>query len=147
MAYTRHGHHIPGTVALRDDRPVSIARCGGMAMCTICKTEATAYLASIVDTRTARREKMANGAPIEKRDFVAKAKETLMCYLDEYENGAEETTYEIFVVWFTKTLQNWKVMMITTLREEMYYEVTHDGNKKITYVDIYQKVENAIVPD
>lgn len=90
---------------------------------------------------------MANGAPIEKRDFVAKAKETLMCYLDEYENGAEETTYEIFVVWFTKTLQNWKVMMITTLREEMYYEVTHDGNKKITYVDIYQKVENAIVPD
>jgi len=108
-------------------------------MCTICKTEAEAYFSN--------RGEMANNAPIEKRDFVARAKQVLIQYLDEYENGADEATYEIFVVWFTKTLQNWKVMMITTLREEMYYEVTHDGNQKVTYVDTYQKVENAIVPD
>ena len=32
MAWTRHGHHIPGTVK-DDDRPEKVARCGGPRMC------------------------------------------------------------------------------------------------------------------
>lgn len=145
MAYTSHGHHIPGIIQLGlADRPASVARCGGVIRCKTCMAEADARTDSTV---MVRKDHMANGAPIEKRDFVAWAKQVLMEYLDEHENGAEETTYEIYVVWFTKALQNWKVMMITTLLEDMYYEVTHDGNKKVTYVDSYQKVENAIVPD
>lgn len=41
--YTRHGHHIPGTV-LTDKRPVQVARCGGPKICTDCSIDAAKIL-------------------------------------------------------------------------------------------------------
>ena len=42
MAYTSHGHHIPGTI---DDhqRPEKIARCGGPMLCKVCSKQASMY--------------------------------------------------------------------------------------------------------
>lgn len=38
MAYTRHGHHIPGSV---DDGVARMkARCGGVRLCSLCKQDA-----------------------------------------------------------------------------------------------------------
>lgn len=39
MAWTAHGHHIAGTVK-GDDRPASVARCGGPGLCKQCSQEA-----------------------------------------------------------------------------------------------------------
>ena len=38
MTYTSHGHHIPGTVL--DEKPKSVARCGGIGLCGVCSTQA-----------------------------------------------------------------------------------------------------------
>lgn len=38
MTYTSHGHHIPGTIMA--ERPTSVARCGGPALCKQCGREA-----------------------------------------------------------------------------------------------------------
>ena len=38
MAYTKHGHHMPGTSL--DGRPRQVARCGGIALCRECNTDA-----------------------------------------------------------------------------------------------------------
>ena len=54
---------------------------------------------------------------------------------------------EVYVVWFAKTLQNWKALVSTTLPDGMYYEVTHNGDKKETYIDAYKKFQNVVVPD
>ena len=54
---------------------------------------------------------------------------------------------EIYVVWFSKTLQNWKALLSTTLPDGMYYEVTHNGDAKETYIDAYKKFENVCIPD
>lgn len=54
---------------------------------------------------------------------------------------------EIYVVWFSKTLQNWKALLSTTLPDGMYYEVTHNGDKGETYIDVYKKFDNVAVPD
>lgn len=54
---------------------------------------------------------------------------------------------EVFVVWFSKTLENWKALIGTTLNDRKYYEVTHNGAKKETYVDVYVKVDNVVFPD
>ncbi len=54
---------------------------------------------------------------------------------------------DVYVVWFSKTLQNWKVLISTTLPDGMYYEVTHNGDKKETYVDAYKKFNNVVVAD
>lgn len=54
---------------------------------------------------------------------------------------------EVYVVWFSKTLQNWKAMISTTLPDGMYYEVTYNGDKAETYIDAYKKFDNVRVKD
>lgn len=54
---------------------------------------------------------------------------------------------EVYVVWFSKTLQNWKCLISTTLPDGMYYEVTHDGDKNQTYVDAYKKWNNVSISE
>lgn len=39
MAFTAHGHHIPGTI-LDETRPEKVMRCGGVSHCKDCKREA-----------------------------------------------------------------------------------------------------------
>jgi len=54
---------------------------------------------------------------------------------------------DVYVVWFAKTLQNWKALVSTTLPDGMYYEVTYNGDKLETYIDAYKKFENIVVKD
>lgn len=54
---------------------------------------------------------------------------------------------DVYIVWFCKTLQNWKALLSTNLPDGMYYEVTYDGDKKQTYIDAYKKFRNVCVPD
>ncbi len=54
---------------------------------------------------------------------------------------------EVEIVWFSYVMGNWKAMVITTLPDNMYYEVTHNAAKAETYVDAYMKFDNVSVPD
>lgn len=54
---------------------------------------------------------------------------------------------KVYVVWFAKTLQNWKALVSTTIPDGMYYEVTYNGDKKEAYIDAYKKFDNVAVPD
>ena len=51
---------------------------------------------------------------------------------------------DIYVVWFCNTLQNWKALVSTNVKDNRYYEVTHDGDKQRTYVDEYGKKSNVV---
>jgi hypothetical protein len=55
--------------------------------------------------------------------------------------------HEIYVVWFSKTLQNWKALLSTSRNDGLYFEVTYDGAKKQAYVDSYIKIANSCVTD
>lgn len=57
------------------------------------------------------------------------------------------TKQDVFVVWFCKTLQNWKVLLATTKRDGLYFEVTYNGDEKEAYLDVYKKLENYRIPD
>jgi hypothetical protein len=54
---------------------------------------------------------------------------------------------EVYVVWFAKTLQNWKALLSTTLPDGMYYEITYNGDNAESYIDVYRKFDNVCVPD
>lgn len=54
---------------------------------------------------------------------------------------------DVYVVWFCRTLQNWKAMLSTTFPDGMYYEVTYDGDRHVSYVDSYKKWNNVAVYD
>lgn len=57
-------------------------------------------------------------------------------------DNVQITLDNVFIVWFCKTLQNWKALVSTTLPDGMYYEVTYNGDKKEVYLDAYKKFEN-----
>jgi hypothetical protein len=58
-----------------------------------------------------------------------------------------EVEFAVFIVWFSKTLQNWKALVSTTLPDLTYYEVTYDGDRGRTYLDVYRKIQNITVMD
>lgn len=49
---------------------------------------------------------------------------------------------DVYIVWYCKTLQNWKALLSTTLFDGMYYEITINGDKNEMYLDAYKKFEN-----
>ncbi len=79
-----------------------------------------------------------------------KARKIVMDYFNSHADKSDNkqiTMDDVFVVWFSKTLQNWKCLVSTTVSDGMYYEVTHNGDKGETYVDVYKKWENLCVKD
>lgn len=67
-------------------------------------------------------------------------------HIDKTDN-VQITMDNVFVVWFCKTLQNWKALVSTTLPDGMYYEVTYNGDKKEVYLDAYKKFENRKIDE
>lgn len=73
------------------------------------------------------------------------AKEVVLNYANKHidkTDNVQITLDDVYIVWFCKTLQNWKALMSTTLPDGMYYEVTYNGDKKEIYLDAYKKFEN-----
>ena len=82
--------------------------------------------------------------------MLKRAKELVVKYFNErieVTDNKKITEDDVFVVWFCKTLQNWKALVSTTISDGMYYEITHNGDKGETYIDAYKKWENVCVPD
>lgn len=81
-------------------------------------------------------------------NYQEKAKQIVIDYYNgrvEKTDNKKLTAEEVFIVWFSKTLQNWKALISTTISDGMYYEVTYNGDKKETYLDAYKKWENVCV--
>lgn len=84
-------------------------------------------------------------------DYQTKARRLVFWHVQRLlEKTDKHVTFsedDVYVVWFAKTLQNWKCLISTTLPDGMYYEVTHNGDDKVTYIDSYKKFDNAFVTD
>ena len=75
-------------------------------------------------------------------------KETVRDYTNEHIDKTDKmqiTVDDVYVVWFCKTLQNWKALASTTVPDGMYYELTYNGDKDEMYLDAYKKFENQCI--
>ena len=75
-------------------------------------------------------------------------KETIRDYANEHIDKTDKmqiTVDDVYVVWFCKTLQNWKALASTTVPDGMYYELTYNGDKDEMYLDAYKKFENRCI--
>jgi Family of unknown function (DUF6275) len=85
------------------------------------------------------------------QNFQLKARELVYGYaqarLDKSDAPVPFSLDDVYVVWFSKTLQNWKALVSTNLPDGMYYEVTFNGDKQEAYLDAYKKVDNVSFPE
>ena len=82
--------------------------------------------------------------------MMEKAKQLVVDFFNEEAEKADDfvlTVDDVYKVWWSKTLQNWKALVSTTVSDGMYYEVTYNGDKQETYIDAYKKWKNKRVVD
>ena len=80
--------------------------------------------------------------------MMEKAKQLVVDFFNEEvekTDGFTLTVDDVYIVWWSKTLQNWKALVSTTVSDGMYYEVTYNGDKKELYFDAYKKFENKCI--
>ena len=80
--------------------------------------------------------------------FIQLCKEEVVKYTNEHLDKTDKkeiTKDDVFVVWLSKTLQNSKALVSTTLSDGMYYELTYNGDKEEVYFDAYKKWENKSI--
>lgn len=81
-------------------------------------------------------------------DFIPKCKEIVLDYAKKRIDKTNESFMldfsldDVYVVWYSKTLQNSKALLSTNLLDGMYYELTYNGDKNEIYFDAYKKFEN-----
>lgn len=81
-------------------------------------------------------------------DYQLKATRIVRHYIEKtLDKSDPRVDFKVYVVWFVKTLQNWKALVSSSLPDGRYYEVTYDGHNLCTYVDVYVKIENFPVFD
>ena len=80
--------------------------------------------------------------------FIERVKNAVRDYTNEHldvTDGKQITSDDVYIVWYCKTLQNWKALASTTLFDSMYYELTVNGDKNDMYLDAYKKFENRTI--
>lgn len=78
--------------------------------------------------------------------FFQLCKEIVKEYAEErLDKTYNKIDFDVYIVWYCKTLQNWKALASTTLYDGMYYELTLNGDKNEIYLDAYKKFDNKCI--
>ena len=76
-------------------------------------------------------------------EFLKIAVEEVRRYTNEHLEDPQD--FDVYTVWACKTLQNNKALLSTTLKDNMYFEVTYNGDKQEMYLDAYRKEKNVCI--
>lgn len=60
-------------------------------------------------------------------------------------DSVELSADKVYVVWYSKSLQNHKGLFSTPISDGMYYEITYNGDKNEAYLDAYKKWSNHTI--
>jgi hypothetical protein len=78
--------------------------------------------------------------------FIELCKKVVKEYIERHIDATDVIPpFNIYIVWYCKTLQNWKALVSTTLIDGMYYEITLNGDKNEIYLDAYKKFSNEVI--
>ena len=79
-------------------------------------------------------------------EFLNKCEKIVRDYTNESLTYSPYTMpFEVYIVWYCKTLQNHKAIMTTSYINGIIFELTYNGDKNQLYVDIYNKSENKCI--
>jgi hypothetical protein len=151
MTLTTHGHHIPNSPP-EYTLPANVVRCGGPSICPVCTHQASkwAQAQKAIDEASPFKHGLSYSIPdeLDGSKYMDTARKLVWSWYNERDVHIQHPTFapdEIYIVWFSKTLQNWKAMLSTTLPDGLYFEITYNGDKNEAYLDAYKKVHNSAI--
>lgn len=84
----------------------------------------------------------------EQKSYPDQARQIVKDYYNAFIAGLSESDRhqivadeDVYVVWFSKTLKNWKALVSTVNSDGLYFEVTYNGENDNIYVDQYVKAQ------
>jgi hypothetical protein len=80
-------------------------------------------------------------------DYQLEARMRVVNFFNDFrlEGVPEISPDSVYIVWFCATLKNWKALVSTVFPDEIYYEVTFNGDTDETYLDVYTKQYNFVI--
>jgi pyruvate/2-oxoglutarate dehydrogenase complex dihydrolipoamide acyltransferase (E2) component len=78
--------------------------------------------------------------------FLTMAKELVVTNYNDsrpLRTSAELTVQGVYIVWFSKTLGNWKAIVASPVIRGLLWEVSYNGNRREAYIDVYKKLNNT----
>lgn len=72
-------------------------------------------------------------------DIHHKAKKAVLYATRNWVSHRDIGLEDLSVVWFSKDLPSWKILLHTNQHYGKYYEVTYNGVHDVVFVDVYQK--------
>lgn len=80
-------------------------------------------------------------------NFIYNCKDAVWFSIGTVVDNVDELYESLNIVWFSKTLQNHKALVMSTHKQfnHTYWEVTYNGDKDEYYVDEYIKKSNTVV--
>jgi hypothetical protein len=84
-------------------------------------------------------------------DFMDHARQLIFEYVTVwFKKSDRDVTFtkdDISVYWFSKDGGDWRVLLTTTLQNDIYYQVTHFADKEETSIDVYYKYGTVTIQD
>ena len=77
-------------------------------------------------------------------EFIARCRDYVLTVAKK-EFDVDAYPSDVQLVWYSKTLQNYKCIMCIPGYQNVY-ECTYNGDKEEFYIDAYEKVSNAVYP-
>ena len=82
---------------------------------------------------------------MDNRIFEGYCKKLVVGYHNSVHDGTMQIKEDdVFVVWLCKILGNNKALCSTKVSDGRYYEITYNGERGETYVDVYKKECNYV---
>lgn len=77
--------------------------------------------------------------------FEAVCKESLVSWYRRNFPEVPMSVENVWVVWLSKTLQNWKCILATNRLDGIMAEYTYNGDHHEMYEDVYKKLTNRVI--
>jgi hypothetical protein len=80
--------------------------------------------------------------------FLTLAKELVVDNYNRHHDSGRTpplTMGDVFIVWFVKTLENWKAVVGSSVLRGLLYEVSYNGEESEAYIEIFKKINSTKV--
>lgn len=132
MAFTAHGHQVPGTTV--DGKPIEVMRCGGVMRCTKCRNEARQFTIH---------QPLAN---------QIKAQWMVMEWVDakfdeKFGTEVQKPPYVVEIVGFSKFGSHWQAYAETTLNDGYLFKLTYDAALDQYDIQVFERITSRSIID